>query len=350
MVPLQDLVKFYQWNPTHVDVKKYHQLKAEGLVYIRRHPQYPIFLLNYTPRTQFRNKWSKELILARGLVIGEDGKILARPLPKFFNHYEISEWSQFPHQEEDCYELYEKMDGSLAIMFHYENHRIFCTRGSFVSEQAVKAQQIFTAKYKHVKMNKECTYCFEVIYPQNKIVVVYEDIEDLFLISITHTTSGKEIAIDSAGFKTVERIQTQGISFAQWLEYDLPNKEGYVMKFKNGLNNPLRVKIKFDTYVKKHKGKSVSTKAIKRSMKKMESINLDNIPDECFEEVKEIKSQMENEFECKKRKIESEYETIIKQNNTTRDVIEAIKQSEYQSILFAIHGKKPYELLVWKSL
>ena len=45
------------------------------------------------------------------------------------------------------------------------------------------------------------------------------------------------------------------------------------------------MKYKFDTYVVKHKGKTVSIAAIKRSMKKMESINLNNIPDECYEEV-----------------------------------------------------------------
>ena len=86
---LQDVLEFYQWNNTHVDLKKYYDLENEGLVYIKRHPQYPLFLLNYTPRTQYRQKWCKELVHARGLVVGEDGKILARPLPKFFNHYEI---------------------------------------------------------------------------------------------------------------------------------------------------------------------------------------------------------------------------------------------------------------------
>ena len=86
-------------------------------------------------------------------------------------------------------------------------------------------------------------------------------------------------------------------------------------------------------------------------MKKMESIKLDNIPDECYEEVKKIKTQMEEEFQCKRIKIENQYLKIItQQNNSPRDVIEAIKQSEHCPILFAIHRNKPYDLLVWKSL
>jgi undecaprenyl pyrophosphate synthase len=86
-------------------------------------------------------------------------------------------------------------------------------------------------------------------------------------------------------------------------------------------------------------------------MKKMESIKLDNIPDECYEEVKKIKTQIVEEFQCQRIKIENQYLKIItQQNNSPRDVIEAIKQSEHCSILFAIHKKKPYDLLVWKSL
>jgi hypothetical protein len=279
---LQDLLDFYQWKATHVDLKKYFELMNEGLVYIKRHPQYPLFLLNYTPRTQYRQKWCKELVHARGLVVGEDGKILARPLPKFFNHYEIMDLEEL---QDDEYEVYEKFDGSLVIMFHYENQPIFCTRGSFISEQAVKGQEILRAKYNHISLNKECTYCFEVIYPQNKIVVNYEDLEDLFLISITHTSSGKEINIDAAGFKTVNKVDMKSIhAFLSGVEE--ANMEGYVVKYTKGLDNPLRVKYKFDTYVEKHKGKSLSETAIKRSMKKMESIKLDNIPDECYEEVK----------------------------------------------------------------
>ena len=220
----------------------------EGLVYIKKHPQYPLFLLNYTPRTQYRQKWCKELMHARGLVVGEDGKILARPLPKFFNHYEINDLEKLQDEE---YEVYEKFDGSLVIMFHYENHPIFCTRGSFISEQAAKAQEIFRAKYNHISVNKECTYCFEVIYPENKIVVNYEDVEDLFLISITHTSTGKEINIHATGFKTVNKVDKTSIH-AFLSGFEEANMEGYVVKYTKGLSNQLRVKYKFNTYVEKH--------------------------------------------------------------------------------------------------
>ena len=132
------------------------------------------------------------------------------------------------------------------------------------SEQAEKSGELFKSKYNHVKINKECTYCFEVIYPENKIVVDYDDLEDLFLISITHTKTGKEFNIVNTGFKTVDKIETNGVSINELLKYDISNKEGFVVKF-----NHLRVKIKFDNYIARHNGKSLSVNAIKRSMKKM---------------------------------------------------------------------------------
>ena len=343
---LQDVLEFYQWNATHVDLNKYFELMHQGLVYIKKHPEYPLFLLNYTPRTQYQQKWCKELVHARGLVVGEDGKIFARPIPKFFNHYEINDLEKL---QDDEYEVFEKMDGSLVIMFHYENHPIFCTRGSFISEQSAKAHEIFRAKYKHISINKECTYCFEVIYPENKIVVNYEDVEDLFLISITHTSSGKEINIDATGFKTVNKVDKTSIH-AFLSGFEEANMEGYVVKYTKGLSNSMRVKYKFNTYVEKHKGKDITAKQIKDSLKKMKPIDLDVIPDECYEEVRTIIAEFEDQFKRKEKTIIDEYREIRSQNISSRDVIEAIKQSEHSSILFAIHRKKPYDMLVWKLL
>ena len=343
---LQDVLEFYQWNATHVDLNKYFELMHQGLVYIKKHPEYPLFLLNYTPRTQYQQKWCKELVHARGLVVGEDGKIFARPIPKFFNHYEINDLEKLQDEE---YEVFEKMDGSLVIMFHYENHPIFCTRGSFISEQSAKAHEIFRAKYKHISVNKECTYCFEVIYPENKIVVNYEDVEDLFLISITHTSSGKEINIHATGFKTVNKVDKTSIH-AFLSGFEEANMEGYVVKYTKGLTNSLRVKYKFNTYVEKHKGKDITAKQIKDSLKKMKPIDLDVIPDECYEEVRTIIAEFEDQFKRKEKTIIDEYREIRSQNISSRDVIEAIKQSEHSSILFAIHRKKPYDMLVWKLL
>ena len=342
MIQLQRLLEFYKWNASHINMDKCHELKEKGLLQMKKHVEYPLYILNYTSKAQFKQKWCKELIHSRGLVVAEDGEIIARPLPKFFNHYEIT-----GELQEQPYELFKKMDGSLVIMFHYKGNRIFCTRGSFCSDQALRAEQIFKKKYMDEDVNKECTYCFEVIYPQNKIVVDYGVVEDIFLISIIHTKTGKNVNINQAGFNTVEKIATNGICYSEWIQHNVVNEEGYVMRF---ITENLRVKIKFDNYVEKHKGKHFNIKQIKQSMKKMKTINLDTIPDEYYDEVKAIMTEMDNQFMRKENKVLKEYLQIGKQNPTTSDMIEAIKHSQYSKIMFALHTNKPYDMLIWKSL
>ena len=82
----------------------------------------------------------------------------------------------------------------------------------------------------------------------------------------------------------------------------------------------------------------------------MVHINLDNIPDESYHEVRKIIHEMEDEFNNKKHMIESVYADIIKVNDSGRDVIEAIKLKDYTSILFAMYRGKPYDKLIWKLL
>ena len=75
---------------------------------------------------------------ARGLVVNDDGKIIARTQPKFFNDYEVK--GALPSHP---FEVYKKLDGSLVIVSFYEGKPFFCTRGSFTSEQAVKAEKLY---------------------------------------------------------------------------------------------------------------------------------------------------------------------------------------------------------------
>merc|ERR1712059_162377 len=95
------------------------------------------------------------------------------------------------------------MDGSLIIMSFYSGEAVFSTRGSFTSEQAMKAKEIYTRKYSHIETVQAFTYCFEVIYPQNKIVVDYDEVEDLLSLAKINTKTGEEI--DDLCFKQVKK-------------------------------------------------------------------------------------------------------------------------------------------------
>ena len=76
-------------SQTWISLNKYEKLRKEKLVQIKDHIILPLKLLNYTYRAQLKKKWCGELLIARGLVVREDGMIVARPVPKFFNDYEL---------------------------------------------------------------------------------------------------------------------------------------------------------------------------------------------------------------------------------------------------------------------
>ena len=243
-------------SQTWISLDKYEELRKEKLVQIKDHIILPLKLLNYTYRAQFKKKWCGELMIARGLVVREDGMIVARPLPKFFNDYELK-----GSKPTGPFEVYEKLDGSCIIMGFYEGKPFFCTRGSFVSDQSIKAEEIYYSKYGNLELDHAYTYCFEIIYPKNKIVVDYGEITDLFLFAKIHTATGLEAPITNTGFKCVQKLYISQ-SIEKLKQIDEANKEGFVVKF---TEDNFRMKIKFPSYVSLHKKSKKQSKKISRS-------------------------------------------------------------------------------------
>lgn len=135
-----------------------------NLIIANKHPEYDIWILNYSPKVQSKKFWDEYTLSSRGLVIDAEGNIIARPFTKFKN-LEEHDPSEIDMSLE--YEIFEKVDGSLIILFYYEPHMqwIVASRGSFISEQALEAQKMLNAKLNILdKLNKNFTYLFEIIY------------------------------------------------------------------------------------------------------------------------------------------------------------------------------------------
>jgi len=133
----------------------------ENLIVANKHLEYDIWILNYSPKAQSNKFWDEYTLSCRGMVVDADGKILARPFQKFKN-YEEHDPSEIDMSQD--YQIFEKMDGSLIIIFYYEPRMewIVASRGSFISEQSVEARKMLGLKYE--KLNIDCTYLFEIIY------------------------------------------------------------------------------------------------------------------------------------------------------------------------------------------
>lgn len=136
-------------------LEKYYE---EGWLIKQTHPNLPLTIWNYSQQTQYEGKWDEITLQCRGLVtMNETGEVVARPFRKFFNMEEKK------HTPTEQYDVYAKMDGSLIITFYLWGSWVFASRGSFTSDQALKAKEL-SSKYPLDKLDKNKTYCFEIIY------------------------------------------------------------------------------------------------------------------------------------------------------------------------------------------
>ncbi|HRF99146.1 MAG TPA: hypothetical protein PLZ51_28235, partial [Aggregatilineales bacterium] len=74
-----------------------------------------------------------------------------------------------------------KMDGSLGILYRWQGAYYIATRGNFDSDQAIWATIFLRTHYDLHNLADEYTLLFEIIYPDNRIVVNYGQRQDLVL-------------------------------------------------------------------------------------------------------------------------------------------------------------------------
>mgnify|MGYP002467750141 CR=1 FL=1 len=208
-----------------------HQMIEEGYINAIKHPESDLWIYNYTPKTQYEKYWNDLTLACRGRVLDKDLNKVAVPFKKFFN-WEEHQTEGMPSIPDEPFEVFEKMDGSLGILYWLNDKPMICTRKSFESSQALLASDWLHTRYKdsikHLQKGK--TYLFEIIYPENKIVVDYGSKTGLFLLGIIDNKSEKDLPLESLGFPVVNRFD--GIKDIQQLKaLNTPNSEGFVLKF-----------------------------------------------------------------------------------------------------------------------
>jgi hypothetical protein len=345
-------------------LEKYYE---NGLLHKQTHPTLDLTIWNYSPKVQYERLWDDITIQCRGLVTNSKGDIVARPFKKFFN-YEEHKPEDIPNEH---YEVYEKMDGSLGILFNYENEWVMATRGSFTSPQAIKGKELLE-KYNFKRLHTNYTYLFEIIYKENRIVCDY-DYEDIVLLGMIETKTGNEVnihnnnedirfknMISNIGFRVVMLYKTWGETYDLLKEEIQKDREGYVIKFKSGF----RMKIKGEEYKRLHKIlTNFSSKDIWELMKEGKPLDefLDRVPDEFYKWVK----QQVSSFEYAKYRIREHCGKIhdyfrygkygdVYPEPTKKDFALHLEkcntESHYKSILFAMWDGKPYEHMIWKIM
>lgn len=288
-----------------VDINKLLEYCKSGWVDVQSHPKYPnLQIFNYSRKTQYSNHWDEITLNSRGLIVDMDSqKIVATGFPKFFN-IEEHNW-EIPNEP---FEIFEKEDGSLGICFYYDGKWHLATRGSFSSDQANEGKKILDENYGHLYptvFDRNSCYLFEIIYPENRIVVNYGDTRDLILIGKYQIFPMiKELDVHNyanLSFSVVIRYNGH-LHFKELKALNIPNSEGFVIRFRSGK----RMKIKFEEYVKLHAiVTNISTVSIWEQLKSgktnneiLDLIEVDEIYDSICEYIEFLRQEYQKLWEA----------------------------------------------------
>lgn len=361
----------YYEKMSFTDYTKYIEEEKLGYIKINQHPENEnIIILNYTEKVTFEKRWNEQTMKARGLILDVTNAtlngeiyILAKPFEKFpnFGSNEIEGYEDdIDWNEVDT--VMEKMDGSLGISYLFNGEIRFATRGSFTSEQALRATKIWRENHKYSDRTYHKVFGYdyrptmlvEIIYPENRIVVDYDKREELVLIG----------AVDKNGDLPYNEL----VYFAHYLnmgiagKYELTleemlekkktlsaNEEGYIVRFKNGK----RLKIKGDEYLQVHRIKhGMSTKAKYKAWSEgrlTEYIMM--LPEEFREELETFEKQLNSIKGEQVHHLMKMYQHFNEMNLDRREFAISVKanvEPTYHKYLFRayINGKIPEQMVM----
>jgi RNA ligase len=225
--------------------------------YVKRqlHPFLPLDILNYTDKATFEQRWNDVTTHCRGLIVDRTtGEVVARGPRKFFNYGEPSA-PEYPLHTP--VRLTRKEDGSLGIGWHYEGNYGIATRGSFASEQAVHANGLITrddeANIFHADNKHEDGYSrmWEIVYPENRIVLDYGDEDKLIPLGTVNNRTG---LIEWRPSSVLVDGKPAIMTLAEAVALPIPDdEEGYVLDILNDDGDVIdHLKLKGDRYKELH--------------------------------------------------------------------------------------------------
>lgn len=332
---------------------------AMGYVRVQTHPTLPLKIYGYTEKAQFEKKWNVSTINCRGLIADAEGNIVARPWKKFFNYGE----GRLYIDDEMPVEVTDKMDGSLGILYPqviengYGDNWAIATRGSFASEQAIHATNVWNEKYAGtVWPTLGYTFLFEIIYPANRIVLNYSGLDDLVLLGAVNIDRGYYLGPrEAAGILGWPGPQTEVFPYRNLREAFAapmrPNAEGLVVR-----SGTEMVKIKQVDYVELHKiVTNLNERTVWLQLGEGKSVSeiCESIPDEFHDFVQDTAEELRMQFAQIEEEVYSAYATVIHSlpsGFSRREFAEAVSGHKYKSYLFMLLDCRMIDGMIWQSI
>jgi RNA ligase len=325
---------------------------AAGYVTARDHPELPLTILNYSPKAQHERLWDECTTHCRGLIVHSvTGQVVARPFPKFFNAGELESLPTDP----PCL-VHDKLDGSLGIAYEYDGFVGIATRGSFSSGQALWATEWLTKSHPAWRPQAEITHLFEIIYPENRIVVDYGDRAELVLLAEVHTRTGEEMDTGRTNWTgaKADAFEPGDLDLLSRAANERDNAEGFVCTWRRKNNPALRVKLKAEEYVRLHRivtGLSNRTVWEHLAAGTIDQLR-DETPDEFYdwfdEHVDRLVMEHRDIVECAQVQLETITQALP--NADRKTLAEHIKHTTYPGLCFALLDGKDIGDRAWRMV
>lgn len=332
----------------YLDVNLLNKMIDLGYVLVNKHPNVDLYILNYSKVCPIDKMWNDVTEKCRGLIVDSEGNVKARPFRKFYNYEEIEDKSIIPNLP---FKVYDKMDGSLGILYWIDDIPYIATKGSFVSEQAQIGTAILHAMGYDVfkELDKNITYLFEIITPEDPKIVNYGEIEDLFLITGINIETGEEINInDMVMFRPVYTYN----NVKKWENLrecvDGTNREGFVIKFSNNF----RLKLKYAEYFELHHILyGLSENKIFEFLRddKLDDLQvlIDKLPEPQKVRIEYIVNQYITEYNVIKTQCINDFRSNFE---TRKEAAEYFKTCKYPQVMFAMLDHKDITPFIWKII
>jgi RNA ligase len=311
-----------------------------------------LLIFNYTTHAIYEGRWNFFECVSRGLIINsKTGEIVARGFDKFWN------WLQDgrqPATDARIIAVTDKVDGSLGVLYRHQGQYRVATRGSFESEQAQWATEFLNKNYDLTGLSDDLTLLFEIIYPENRVLVDYGEREDLVLLAVRHRHSGDYLPF----FPDVHALGTRyGFSLPQTYSFEEVtqiikqaglldvNHEGFVVEFSDGS----RFKFKGQRYIELQR--MIMGLTFKNILKAVATGQLEEIykrvPDEFLTEVRTWVA----EIEARVVRVKAMIEDVFAQAPGThrKDFAVWVSQThpDLSRYLFARFDERPLEPLIY---
>jgi hypothetical protein len=212
-------------------------------------------------------KWNKDNLHFRSLIVDKDGYVLSSGFPKFFNLGEKPDC--YPDPDKFTWYIEEKIDGSLVICDYVNGCFNMRTRGtsSYLSQENWKDFELLPQRYpkilEYFPFDSNLSLLFEIVTPNNVIVIRPQDVEFYFLGAVDKDTLKM---LPLAASEEIRKVignppepkyykfeDNQSLLEIAKLIKEWKGKEGIVVSYNNNQN---KIKIKSDWYCWVHRIKS----------------------------------------------------------------------------------------------